>query len=321
MDVALAGSGRIYVADKGDGRVAVFSGEGEFLFDFGEGELSDPSGVAVDGSTVYVADGGNDRVAVFSSAGTPLAPIEPIPSPRDAIVGGDGNLYVADLGNERVDVFSKAGVGPIRTIGGTGSGQGELSGPVAVVADGQGGIYVADEVAERVVHFSEGGGFLGSVEAAPNVAGVGVACQGNVFATESAASLARVVRFGEPGTPPPPCAEAQPGEPLPVQAIKLPSNRFHFAGLVKNRGNGFAVLYVRVPGPGKVSLKGRGFRRLSRTARRAMTVRLPIKPKVRLRHFLKQHGKGRIRVEVTFTPTGGEPRKREKVIVLRRHRS
>ncbi len=321
-DVALDAEGRAFVADTGDDRVVVFSSGGNSLFDFGEGELGEPSGVAVDGSTVYVADTGNERVAVFTATGTPLTPIDPVPPfpPRDVIVGDDGNLYVADFVNERVDVFTKEGVGPIRTIGGTGSGQGELSGPVAVAADGLGGIYVADEPAERVVHFTDDGGFLGHVDAEPGVAGVGVACQGNVFATEAGTLLARVMRFGEPGTPPPPCTEPHRNEPIAAPLAKLPSNKFHFAGLVKNRGNGFALLYVRVPGPGKVSLTGRGFRRLSRTAQRATKVRLPIKPKVRLRHFLKQHGKGRIRVAVTFTPTGGEPRTHEKVIVLRRHR-
>lgn len=323
-DVALDAEGRAYVADTGNGRIVVFSATGGLLDEFGEGELDEPSGVAVDGSTVYVADTGNERVAVFTATGTSLAPIEPVPPfpPRDAIVGDDGNLYVADFADERVDVFTKQGVGPIRTIGGTGSGQGELTGPVAVVADGLGGIYVADEPAERVVHFRDDGGFLGSVEAEPNVAGVGIACQGNVFATESGTLLARVMRFGEPGTPLPPCTPTEQEPELIVDpGVKLPSNKFHFAGLVKKRSNGFAVLYVRVPGPGKVSLKGRGFRRLSRTARQATTVSLPVKPKVRLRHFLKQHGKGRIRVAVTFTPTDGLPRALEKVIVLRRHRS
>ncbi len=321
-DVALDAEGRAFVADSGNDRIDVFSATGGLLDEFGEGELGEPSGVAVDGSTVYVADTGNERIAVYDTEGNPLAPIEPVTpfSPRDVIVGDDGDLYVADFANEQVDVFSKEGVGPIRTIGGTGSGQGELSGPVAIVSDGLGGIYVADETAERVVHFRDDGGFLGSAEAAPNVAGVGVACQGNVFATESGTLLARVLRFGEPGTPPPPCKPVEP-ELIIDPGAKLPSNKFHFAGLRKNRANGFAVLYVRVPGPGKVSLTGRGFRRLSRTARQATTVSLPIKPKVRLRIFLKQHGKGRIRVAVTFTPTGGEPRTREKVIVLRRHRS
>lgn len=317
-DVALGGS-RAFVVDSGNDRIAVFTAAGEFLFGFGGTELSEPAGVAVEGSTVYVADRGNNRVVPFTLAGmtaTPGTPIGPIPSPRDVIVGRSGDLFVADFGEERIDVYTPGG-SEVRSFRETASGG--LSGPVALAPDGSGGIEVADQVAERVEHFSEEGGFLGGFAAEPDVAGVAAACAGNVFAVEE--GIARVVRFGEPGTPPPPCAEATREEPIAAPILKLPSNKFHFAGLVKKRSNGFAVLYVRVPGPGKVSLTGRGFRRLTRTARQATTVSLPVKPKVRLRHFLKQHGKGRIRVEVTFTPTGGEPRKREKVIVLRRHRS
>lgn len=319
-DVALDDRGRVFVADSGNDRIDVFTTEGAFLFSFGGAELADPVGVAVDGSvygsTVFVADTGNDRIAAFSNAGTFLYPIETNPPVRDVIIGGGGLLFTADFDNSRVAVFNK--LGENRRYIGEG-GPGALSGPVSLVADGVGGIYVADASAGRVVHFDDAGGFLGGFAAESHVAGVGVGCQGNVFVVEEGPLLARVVRFGEPGTPPPPCKPVEL-EPIVDPVLKLPSNKFHFAGLRKNRANGFAVLYVRVPGPGKVSLKGRGFRRLSRTARQATTVALPIKPKVRLRIFLKQHGKGRIRVEVTFTPTGGEPREREKVIVLRRHR-
>ncbi len=326
-DVALDDEGRTYVADSGNRRIDVFSASGTFLFDFGEesgeGELVDPTGVDVDastfGATVFVADSGSDQIASYTPTGAFIDSFGPVPSPSDVIVGGGGNLFVADFGNERVDVFSKEGAGPIRTIGEAGAGA--LSGPVAIAADGGGGIYVADETAERVEHFSDEGGFLGGVAAAPNVAGVGVGCEGNVFAVERSSSIARVQRFGEPGTPPPPCASPPPSpEPIFASVAKPPSNRFHFAGLSLNRGNGFAVLDVRVPGAGELKLGGRGFRRLGRTARQATTVSLPIKPKVRLRHFLKKHGKGRIRIEVTFTPTGGSSRTLEKAIVLRRHR-
>jgi hypothetical protein len=320
-DVALDPAGNVYVADTGNNRVDIFDPAGELLSAFGEGQLDHPSGIAVTASvlspTIYVADTGNDRIAAFTPAGNPLSPIEPIPSPRDVIVGDDGNFYVADTGNERIDVFSKGG-GPVGSFGETGPGA--LSGPVALASDGAGGIYVADQVAERVEQFSEAGGFLGGFAAEPGVAGVAAGCGGNVFAVEEAPLFARVERFGEPRTPSPPCAELPQPELIVDPAAKLASNRFHFAGLVKNRGNGFAVLYVRVPAPGKLNLNGRGFRRLSRIAPRAMRVRLPIKPKVRLRHFLERHGKGRIRVEVTFTPVGGVPRTLEKVIVLRRHR-
>jgi hypothetical protein len=111
--------------------------------------------------------------------------------------------------------------------------------------------------------------------------------------------------------------EAAPG-PVYTPAGSAGSQRIRFNGLRLNRRNGSAVLFVRVPGPGRVILKGRGVRRLARGAPGAKIVRLPIKPKVRLRRFLKRHGKGRIRVEVTFKPTSGIPRTLEKVIVLRR---
>lgn len=323
-DVALDDQGSAYVADTGNHRIAVFSSSGAFLFAFGEageGELVEPVGLDVDasmfGSTVYVADAGNNLIASYSPSGEFIESFGSVSSPRDVVVGSGGDLFVADFGNERVTVISKEG-DPVRFIGE--GGPGALSGPVAIAVDALGGIYVADQTAERLLHFTADGGFLGSVAATPNVAGAGVACQSNVFATETTAQFARVQRFGEPGTPAPPCASSEPIEPIVAPLIRPPSNRFHFAGLRLNRGNGFATLLVRVPGPGVLKLTGRGFRRLSRGARRATTVTLPIKPKVRLRHFLKKHGKGRIRIEVTFTPVGGIPRKQEKVVVLRRHR-
>jgi hypothetical protein len=314
QDIAFGADGRAFIADKGNDRIDVLSSTGKFLAKFGEGELVDPSGLAVDGPTVYVADSGNDRVAAFSVTGVPLAEIKPVPSARDVIVGGDGDLFVADFGEKLIDVFSKAG-SPLGSFG-----AGTLDGPVALALDGSGGIYVADREEERVERFSEAGGFLGGFAAEPNVAGVAAACGGNLFAVEESASVARIVRLGEPGTPPPPCSDSLQHEPIVDPVARLPSNRFRFAGLVKNRSNGSAVLFVRVPGPGRVILKGRGVRRLGRGVRQAKRVRLPVRPKIPLKRFLKRHGKGRIRVEVTFAPVGGLPNSLEKVIVLRRRR-
>lgn len=326
-DVALDDDGRAFVVDSGNHRIAVFSPGGAFLYSFGEageGELVDPTGVDVDasmfGSTVFVADSGNNVIASYAPNGDFLDSFGAVAVPSDVVVGAGGNLFVADPGSERVDVFSKEGEGPIRSIGG--SGEGKLGEPVALVVDESGGIYVADQLAQRLVHFTADGTFLGSFAARPNVAGVGSGCGGNVFAVERDTSLARVQRFGEAGSPAPPCTLSEPEpEPIVDPFQRPPSSRFHFAGLIKNRSNGYAVLYVRVPGPGRLKLTGRGFRRLSRTARQATTVSLPIKPKVRLRHFLRRHGKGRIRVAVTFIPADVDPSTREKIVVLRRHRS
>lgn len=114
-----------------------------------------------------------------------------------------------------------------------------------------------------------------------------------------------------------PVYEEAPG---PIYTPAPEAGKIRFNGLRLNRRSGTAVLFVRVFEPGRVILHGRGVRRLGRGAPQAKVVRLPVKPKVRLRRYLKQHGKGRIRAIVTFTPTGGEPRTLEKVIVLRRHR-
>ncbi len=338
-DVALDGEDRVFVADQGNNRIDVFSAAGAFLFAFGKdvggagidvcetscqpgtadsanGAMAAPAGVAFDGTSVYVADQGNNRIDVFSDAGVFVDSFAgPVSSPRDVIVGSDGKLYVADFGNGRVDVFTKQGTF-FESFGSA-----ELSGPVALAIDSAADVFVADQVAQRIERFNPSSGHVGGFPAEPNVAGVGVACQGNVFAVEADTLFAGVERFGEPGTPAPPCVESAAAAPIEVSLVELPSNRFRFAGLVKNRSNGSAVLFVRVPGAGRVLLRGRGFRRLARPAPRAKRVRLPVKPKIPLKRFLKRHGKGRIRVEVTFKPSGGTPRTLEKVIVLRRHRS
>jgi hypothetical protein len=115
-------------------------------------------------------------------------------------------------------------------------------------------------------------------------------------------------------------AEEPAYEEAPVYSPAPEPGKIRFGGLKLNRRSGSAVLFVRVFEPGRVVLHGRGVRRLVRGAPQPKLVRLPVKPKVRLRRYLKQHGKGRIRVEVTFKPLGGIPGTLEKPIVLRRKR-
>ncbi len=55
----------IYVTDYNNGRVQVFSKEGRYLYTIGEGMLSYPEGVLVDGNYLWVCDAGNSRVVKF----------------------------------------------------------------------------------------------------------------------------------------------------------------------------------------------------------------------------------------------------------------
>jgi hypothetical protein len=103
--------------------------------------------------------------------------------------------------------------------------------------------------------------------------------------------------------------------------------KVRFAGLRLNRRSGTAILFVRVFEPGRVVLHGKGIHRLARGAASASAsypklLRLPVRPKPRLRRYLKRHGKGRIRPLVTLRPFAEAlPKTIERVIVLRRRRA
>ena len=85
---------------------------------------------------------------------------------------------------------------------------------------------------------------------------------------------------------------------------------------------------MHVPGPGTVDLRGKGVKaqRLSRqaTASKAVTtagaIKLLVKPKGKAKHKLNKTGKAKVKVSVTFAPTGGAPNtltKRVKLIKKR----
>jgi hypothetical protein len=110
-------------------------------------------------------------------------------------------------------------------------------------------------------------------------------------------------------------------EDAPVYTPAPATAKIRFAGLQLNRRSGTAILFVRVLEPGRVVLHGRGIRRFARDAPQPRLLRLVVKPKVRLRRFLKRHGKGRIRPLVTLRPQAGTlPKTIERVVVLRRRR-
>ncbi|MGC1853137.1 MAG: NHL repeat-containing protein [Solirubrobacterales bacterium] len=320
-------SGLLYVANRSDNRVDVFTPGGAFVRGIGKE-------VNPDGGNVCTEETGCQAGPPADGSAGAMA------GPQDVAFGPAGELIVADGGNRRVDVFASDGtflhafgkeVDPVGgddvcTIacqaGSGGAAPGAFESPVDVAADVMGKVYVADRLNGRVSVSWMNGSFVDDFAVAAGPFGVTLDCRGGVWVSEASASFARVERFGEPGTLPPPCrpAPAPTLETILESSSRPPSNRFRFVGLIKNRSNGSAVLFVRVPGPGKLFLWGRGVRRLRRTAPRMKTVRLPVKPKIPLKRFLKQHGRGRIRVNVSFEPSGGEVRTREKVIVLKRRK-
>ncbi len=107
-DVAFASDGSIYVSDGyGNNRVAKFSPDGKFLFDWGHkgqgpGEFDLPHSVTVDRQgNVYVADRGNARIQVFDSTGKFLKVWKSpeLGRPWSLTIGPDNLLYLVDGGD------------------------------------------------------------------------------------------------------------------------------------------------------------------------------------------------------------------------------
>jgi len=184
----------------------------------GDGQLSNPNGIALDGSgNVYVADSFNGRVQVFSSSGEFLTKWGSLGSGDgqsrwlfdiavDRAIDGGGNVYVVDSFNDRVQVFSSKG-DFLRKWGSPGSGDRQFNEPHGIAVDSAGHVYVADHFNDRVQKFGPNGNLLATWG---SVAPVGIAVDGagNVYVTDFSNSRVQVFspsgqllrQWGSPGT-------------------------------------------------------------------------------------------------------------------------
>jgi trimeric autotransporter adhesin len=178
QQVAVDGSGNVYIADTGDhkirivdttGTINLFAGSGAQGFGGDAGAAASaaldlPVGVSVDGSgNVLIADSGNQRVRIVSggviqtlagggSGGDGGLAISALLAGPYTVTGDSaGNLYIADTGNNRIRELSG---GVITTVAGTGSvgfsgdngpaTSAMLNGPTSVAVDGAGNIFFSD---------------------------------------------------------------------------------------------------------------------------------------------------------------------------------
>ncbi len=167
--IAVNASGYVYVVDAGNARVQCFTPSGLFVNKWGElgsedGNFSTPRGVAVNNTGhVYVADASNHRIQVFTQTGQFVSKWGTIGSadgefstPHGISVNASGNVFVADTGNSRIQVFTQTGQFLLKwnkTAGGSGTSNGEFSGPRGINAQITGLIYVADTNNDRIQVF------------------------------------------------------------------------------------------------------------------------------------------------------------------------
>jgi DNA-binding beta-propeller fold protein YncE len=154
IGVAVDADGTVFVADSALNRIFGYRPDGNLALAIGrEGELENPSGLAVDrvNSLLYVADSKKHQVMCYSSTdGSQVRVIgergeEPgkFNFPTNLSVDQQGRLYVADTLNFRVQVFDKDG-SFLKVIGGIGDRPGRMNRPKGVGVDSEGHIYVAD---------------------------------------------------------------------------------------------------------------------------------------------------------------------------------
>ncbi|MBL8207217.1 MAG: VCBS repeat-containing protein [Blastocatellia bacterium] len=179
----------------------------------GNGQFTQPSGVAVDrAGNVYVSDN-NSRIQKFDSYGNFLlkwgsqgAGIGQFRDPYGVAVdkSDNDNVYVADKTNQRIQKFTSTGVF-IAAWGSLGASNGQFNQPSAVAVDGAGNVYVADTANHRIQKFTSTGVFIaawGSLGAGNGQfnqpSGVAVNGAGDVFVVDF--NNSRIQKFTSTGS-------------------------------------------------------------------------------------------------------------------------
>jgi fibronectin type 3 domain-containing protein len=159
-DIAIASTGDIYIADRGNNWVQVFSSEGGFVKAITKSTtaiLDEPVSIALDPQdNLYVLDKGRSVVSVFSAKGEPLlefgkaqAGIVSLSKPV-ALMASHDEILVLD--SNQVRVFSHQGQYQ-RSFSAKGSALGELDEPLAIAAKDSTTFYIAERGNKRVQTF------------------------------------------------------------------------------------------------------------------------------------------------------------------------
>lgn len=181
--VATDSRDRVFVFNRGDHPVSVFSPDGAFLYSWGEGDFTRAHGITIVDDLVWCVDDLGHTVTKYTLDGKLLLTLgirgqpsdtgatsidyrtithagPPFHYPTDLAVHPSGDLYISDgYGNARVHRFSPAGE-LLHSWGEPGAGPGQFHVPHGIAIDRRGTVYVADRENSRLQLFSQEGRFL-----------------------------------------------------------------------------------------------------------------------------------------------------------------
>ncbi|GAB4207812.1 MAG: clostripain-related cysteine peptidase [Roseiflexaceae bacterium] len=168
--LALDGRGLVYVVDTQNNRIQKFTATGRWQASWrGNAErtmLQQPRGLAVDSDgQLYISDTGNQRMQRWGAQGNALLTWGDADrrtlarDPQGVAADEDGSVYL--LAGDTIQVFGRNG--NRRALwGGTGSDQGQLRNPAAIVLGRNNDLYVADSGNHRIQRWRLDGTWLES---------------------------------------------------------------------------------------------------------------------------------------------------------------
>jgi sugar lactone lactonase YvrE len=166
--IALDATGHIWLFNRGEMPVQVFSSAGKRVRAWARGQFREPHQVRIDGEgNIWLADSGLHVVRKYDPNGQVLLTLGTLDEPgddsahfnrpTDVSVVRSGEIFVADgYGNNRIVHFDRAGHF-VKAWGSLGSRRGMFSLPHSIAADSQGRLYVADRNNARIQVFDQAG--------------------------------------------------------------------------------------------------------------------------------------------------------------------
>jgi DNA-binding beta-propeller fold protein YncE len=199
---------RVYVFNRGEHPLMIFTREGTFLGSWGEGLFVRPHGLWIGpDESVYCTDDLDHTVRKFSPDGrlvltlgasgkpsdtgvtgndfrTIVRAAPPFHYPTNLAVSPEGDLYITDgYGNARVHKFTADGQ-LLFSLGEPGTGPGQFRLPHGIAVNQQGTVYVADRENSRIQLFSPDGKYLSEWTDVARPCQVFIDSVGNVYVAE-----------------------------------------------------------------------------------------------------------------------------------------